>query len=111
MDNTSDEIIIRRTSRIPVSFGAHMGIWSVILCLGAGLVMKMRPLVILGRAIIVFAIAGALGYVLALVIQKCAAEKTSSFEAQKSEPQDENSISHDEEPQNDQEAQDMEKED
>jgi hypothetical protein len=85
-----------------------MGIWAVILCLGAGLVMKMRPLVILGRAIIVFAISGALGYVLALVIQKCAAEKASSVNTQDSGIQNGSNSSRDEEPQNNKEAQDME---
>ena len=45
------------------------GMWSVMVCLAAGLVMNMRPSVILQRSIISFAIAGTLGYMLASVIQ------------------------------------------
>lgn len=47
----------------------QFGIWSVTVCLAAGLAMDMRPLVILGRSIASFAVAGMLGYVLVSVIQ------------------------------------------
>ncbi len=47
----------------------QFGIWSVTVCMAAGLVMNMRPLVILGRSIASFAIAGMLGYILVSVIQ------------------------------------------
>ncbi len=47
----------------------QFGIWSVTVCMVAGLVMNMRPLIILGRSITVFAIAGMLGYILVSVIQ------------------------------------------
>ena len=46
-----------------------LGIWSVTLCMMAGLIMKMRPLVILGRSAISFAVSATLGYVLVSVIQ------------------------------------------
>ena len=45
------------------------GIWSVIVCMAAGLVMNMRPSVILQRSVISFAIAGTLGYMLMSIIQ------------------------------------------
>ena len=47
----------------------QFGMWSIILCMVAGRVMNMRPLIILERSAISFAITATLGYILVLVIQ------------------------------------------
>lgn len=47
----------------------QFGIWSVTLCMIAGLVMEMRPLVILGRSAIAFVISAMLGHILVSAIQ------------------------------------------
>jgi len=48
----------------------QMGIWSVILCSAVGLATEIRPYIILGRALISFAISAMLGYILVSVIER-----------------------------------------
>ena len=50
-----------------------------ILCMAIGLLMKMRPLVILERASVCSVIAAALGYVLASVVERCASPQLASL--------------------------------
>ncbi len=56
-------------SKARKNVGIQFGMWSVTLCMVVGLVMEMRPLVILGRAAIAFAASAMLGYILVSVIQ------------------------------------------
>ncbi len=72
----------------------QFGLWSVILCMVAGLTMKMRPLIILERAAIAFFLSAALGYILILIIQM---NSRSLKETQESESEEEDAESEDEE--------------
>ncbi len=49
--------------------GVQLGLWSVILCMVAGLVMEMRPLIILARSAIAFTVSVMLGHILVSAIQ------------------------------------------
>ena len=56
-------------SKARKNVGTQFGLLSVIICMVAGLAMKMRPLVILGRSVIAFTISAMLGHILISFIQ------------------------------------------
>ena len=61
--------VAKAWSRARRNTSRQFGLWAVILCMVAGLTMKMRPLIILERAAIAFFLSAALGYILILIIQ------------------------------------------
>jgi len=61
--------VTKAWSRARRNASRQFGLWSVILCMVAGMTMKMRPLIILERAAIAFFLSAALGYILVLIIQ------------------------------------------
>lgn len=68
----------------------RFGIWAIVLCMAAGLILNMRPLTILKRSAISFAIAFLLGYVLASGIEILSSvKKVPSKERDKSEEKEE----------------------
>ena len=58
------------SSKRKKNVGIGLGIWSVTFCMAAGLILKMRPLVILERSGLSFAVSVMLGYFLVSVIEK-----------------------------------------
>lgn len=84
--------VAKAWSRARRNASRQFGLWSVILCMVAGLAMKMRPLVILERAAIVFFLSAALGYILILIIQ---VNSRSLKKEQVSEPEEEDAESQD----------------
>lgn len=62
-------------SKIKRNFGVHLGMWSITLCLVMGLIMKIRPFVILERTFISFVISATFGYLLVSVIERYSRSK------------------------------------
>ena len=85
--------VAKAWSRARRNASRQFGLWSVILCMAIGLLMKMRPLIILERAAIAFFLSAALGYILILIIQM---NSRSLKKAQVNEPEEEDAESHDE---------------
>ena len=60
---------MENVSKVRKNVCTQFGLWSVIICMVAGLATKMRPLVILGLSAIAFTISAMLGYILISFIQ------------------------------------------